>query len=84
MITIFFCSFYLLNLVLAVVYLSYEKELQSLQHEVRTTAYKFLFSISVVKNRQGMEADDKKRYILNENVLSLSVYVHFITGNVSA
>ncbi|RMX45224.1 hypothetical protein pdam_00020953 [Pocillopora damicornis] len=34
-ITIFFCSFYLLNLVLAVVYLSYEKELQSLQHEER-------------------------------------------------
>ncbi|KAJ7374231.1 hypothetical protein OS493_007307 [Desmophyllum pertusum] len=33
-ITIFFCSFYLLNLVLAVVYLSYEKELQSLEHEV--------------------------------------------------
>ena len=34
-ITIFFCSFYLLNLVLAVVYLSYEKELQSLVQEVR-------------------------------------------------
>lgn len=33
-ITIFFCSFYLLNLVLAVVYLSYEKELQSLEQEV--------------------------------------------------
>lgn len=33
-ITIFFCSFYLLNLVLAVVYLSYETELQSLEQEV--------------------------------------------------
>ena len=33
-ITIFFCSFYLLNLVLAVVYLSYEKELHSLEQEV--------------------------------------------------
>lgn len=33
-ITIFFCSFYLLNLVLAVVYLSYEKEMQSVEQEV--------------------------------------------------
>ena len=33
-ITIFFCSFYLLNLVLAVVYLSYEKEVQSIEQEV--------------------------------------------------
>lgn len=29
-----------------------------------------------------MEVDDKKRYILNENVLLLLVYVYFIIGNV--
>ena len=33
-ITIFFCSFYLLNLVLAVVYMSYENEMQSVEQEV--------------------------------------------------
>lgn len=31
---IFFCSFYLMNLVLAVVYLSYEMELCSVEKEV--------------------------------------------------
>ncbi|XP_068683417.1 sodium channel protein 1 brain-like [Montipora foliosa] len=34
-ITIFFCSFYLLNLVLAVVYLSYEKEMKAIEQEER-------------------------------------------------
>ncbi|CAH3140850.1 unnamed protein product [Porites lobata] len=34
-ITIFFCSFYLLNLVLAVVYMSYEKEMESIEQEER-------------------------------------------------
>ena len=32
---IFFCSFYLLNLVLAVVYISYEQEMHSMINEVR-------------------------------------------------
>ena len=42
-ITIFFCSFYLLNLVLAVVYLSYEKEMQSIEHEVGEKKPSYLF-----------------------------------------
>lgn len=32
---IFFCSFYLLNLVLAIVALSYEQEIRAVVHEVQ-------------------------------------------------
>ncbi|CAH3198289.1 unnamed protein product, partial [Porites evermanni] len=55
-ITIFFCSFYLLNLVLAVVYMSYEKEMESIEQEerrkelMRKTAASYTADSSTLKN----------------------------------
>ena len=77
-ITIFFCSFYLLNLVLAVVYLSYEKELQSLEHEVSeiiSNNNDFSYHCDVINihahNRQGLEADEKQKNRKKRNSFTL-------------
>ncbi|KAL9953553.1 hypothetical protein ACROYT_G040985 [Oculina patagonica] len=66
-ITIFFCSFYLLNLVLAVVYLSYEKELQSLEQEERRkvhlkkTAASYIADSDTLKNLKPLQKLSKTK-----------------------